>query len=240
MATSGFLPRAGVSCLFACSLLSISCSPEWGPPGPQRTETRSVPLDQSEEVRVDLKMGAGELRMRGGADNLMDGRFIYNRLRSRPEISYNSGGFRGHLSVEEPGHVGASGGKYRWDLQFNDKKPLDLNVNCGAGESHLDLEDLTLRRVEVHMGVGELKMDLRGTPKNDYSVVIRGGVGEATVYLPQAVGIEADVKGGLGDIHADGLEKRDGRYVNDALGRAKTTVHLDVQGGIGDIHLIAN
>jgi hypothetical protein len=35
------------------------------------------------------------------------------------------------------------------------------------------------------------------------------------------------------------LEKRDGRYVNDALGRAKTTVHLDIRGGIGSIRLIA-
>ncbi len=55
-------------------------------PGPERTETRSIELDKSEEVRVDLKMGAGELRVRGGADKLMEGRFTYNRLRLRPEV----------------------------------------------------------------------------------------------------------------------------------------------------------
>lgn len=229
------IPALGASCL----LLS-SCGPEWGPPGPERTETRSIPMDQSEEVRVDLRMGAGELRVRGGADQLMEGRFTYNRLRLRPEISYNTGGFRGHLVVAEPGHVGSSSRKYAWDLQFNNQKPLDLEVKCGAGESRLDLEDLVLRRVDIEMGVGELKMDLRGTPKSDYSVYVRGGVGEATVYLPQNVGIEADVKGGIGDIHAPGLEKREGRYVNQAYGHAKTTVHLDVRAGIGEIHLIAN
>jgi predicted membrane protein len=90
------------------------------------------------------------------------------------------------------------------------------------------------------MGVGELKMDLRGTPKNDYEVSIRGGVGEATVYLPEGVGIEADVKGGIGDIHAPGLSKREGRYVNDSYGHAKTTVRLDIRGGIGAINLVAN
>jgi hypothetical protein len=217
-----------------------ACGPDFGPPGPGRTETRSIPLDQSEEVRVDLKMGTGELRVRGGADKLMEGRFTYNRLRLRPEISYSAGGFRGHLVVQEPGHVGGSARKYAWDLQFNNQKPLDLEVTCGAGQSSLDLEDLTLRRVSIEMGVGELKMDLRGEPKKDYSVHIRGGVGEATVYLPQGVGIEANVEGGIGDIHAPGLQKRDGRYVNDAYGRAKTTVHLDIQGGIGEIHLIAN
>jgi hypothetical protein len=230
-----FIPVLGLSCL-----LLTACSPEWGPPGPERIETRSVDLDQSEEVQVELKMGAGELRMRGGASKLMEARFTYNRLRLRPEVSYDAGGFRGHLVVEEPSGVHTGGPRYIWDLRFNNQKPLDLEVNCGAGQSHLDLEDLTLRRVDVQMGVGELKMDLRGTPKNDYSVSVRGGVGEATIYLPEGVGIEAEVEGGIGGIHARGLEKRNGRYVNDSFGRAKNTVRLDVKGGIGAINLIAN
>ena len=240
-----FTPALGVGCL-----LLTACGRDWGPAGPERTETRSIELDKSEEVRVDLKMGAGELRVRGGSEKLMEGRFTYNRLRLRPEVSYNAGGFRGHLVVEEPSHAGASTPKYVWDLQFNDQKPLDLDVKCGAGESRLDLGDLALRRVNVEMGVGELKMDLRrdrpqsaeqaDAPKNDYSVYVRGGVGEATVYLPDGVGIEAEVEGGIGGIHAPGLEKRDGRYVNSAYGHAKTTVHLDIRGGIGAINLIAN
>jgi N-terminal domain of toast_rack, DUF2154 len=222
------------------SFYLTACGPDWGPPGPERTETRSIALDQSEEVHAELRMGAGELRVRGGSDKLMEGQFTYNRLRLRPEISYSAGGFRGHLVVQEPNHAGGSTRRYAWDLSFNNQKPLDLDVTCGAGESHLDLEDLTLRRVSIQMGVGELRMDLRGQPKRDYSVHIHGGVGEATVYLPQGVGIEANVQGGIGAIHAPGLQKREGRYVNQAYGNAKTTVHLDVQGGIGSINLIAN
>jgi hypothetical protein len=185
-------------------------------------------------------MSAGELRVGGGADKLMEGRFTYNRLRLRPEISYDTGGFRGRLRVEEPRHVGGATHGYAWDLRFNNRKPLELDVNCGAGETRLDLGELTLRRVSVEMGVGELKMDLRGAPMNDYEVSIHGGVGEATVYLPQGVGIEADVQGGIGDIHAPGLEKRDGRYFNDAYGRARTRVLLEIRGGIGAINLVAN
>jgi predicted membrane protein len=197
-------------------------------------------MDKSEEVRVDLKMGAGELRVDGGAEKLMEGRFRYNRLQLRPEISYTADGSRSHLVVEEPSHVSTGTHKYVWDLRFNNEKPLDLEVNCGAGESRLDLGDLTLRRVNVEMGVGQLKMDLRGTPKNDYEVNVHGGVGEATIYLPKNVGIDAHVEGGIGGIHAPGLEKRESRYVNDSYGHAKTTVRLDVEGGIGAINLIAN
>jgi hypothetical protein len=230
--------RFAMPALAGCLLLS-SCGRDFGPAGPERTETRSIELDQSEEVRVDLKMGAGELRVDGGADKLMEGRFTYNRLRLRPEISYNTGS-RGHLVVEEPSHMGTATHRYAWDLRFNNQKPLDLDVHCGAGETRLNLGDLTLRRANVEMGVGELKMDLRGAPKSDYEVNVRGGVGEATIYLPENVGIDAHVEGGIGDIRAPGLSKRDGRYVNDSYGRAKTTVRLDIRGGIGSINLISN
>src|SRR5579863_1359392 len=233
-------PQFFTSALCVSFLLLTACGRDFGPPGPERTEARSIELDNSEEVLVDLKMGAGELRVRGGADKLMEGRFTYNRLRLRPQVSYNAGGFRGHLVVEEPSHVGTATSRYAWDLRLNNQKPLELDVKCGAGESRLDLGDLALRRVNVEMGVGELKMDLRGVPKSDYEVSVRGGVGEATIYLPSGVGIDADVKGGIGGISAPGLEKREGRYVNDAYGHAKTTNRLDVRGGIGAINLIAN
>jgi len=221
-------------------VLLTGCGPDWSPPGPERTETRDVELDKSEEVRAELRMGAGELHVHGGASKLMEGRFVYNRLRMRPEVSYRGTDFRGHLVVEEPHGFRGGSNRYKWDIALNNQKPLELEVNCGAGQSHLDLGDLSLRRVTVEMGVGELRLDLRGVPKNDYSVSIHGGVGQATVYLPGGgVGIEAEAHGGIGDIHASGLVKRDGRYVNDAFGRAKTTIRLDIEGGIGAIRLIA-
>jgi len=225
------------------SLLTLTgCVEDWGPPGPSRTETRSVELDNSELVRAELKMGAGELRVRGGSSKLMDAEFTFNRPVMRPSVHYDSSGFRGHLMVEEPsGHRGHNvNSNYRWDLRFNDDKPLDLIVNFGAGEGRLDVGDLKLRSLEIHMGVGELRVDLRGMPKNDYDVSIHGGIGEATIYLPEGVGIVAEAHGGIGGINARGLEKRDGRYVNDSYGHAKTTVRLDVHGGIGSINLVGS
>jgi N-terminal domain of toast_rack, DUF2154 len=224
-------PMLGVACL-----LMISCGRDFGPAVQERTEVQNIEMDGADEVRVNLKMGAGVLRVSGGAEKLMEGRFTYNRLRYRPQVSYKSG----YLDVEEPSGTHTATSKYVWDLRFNDAKPLDLEVNCGAGQTRLDLGELALRQVKVQMGVGELKMDLRGTPKNDYAVSVEGGVGEATIYLPHDVGIEAEVEGGIGGIHTPGLTKRDGRYVNEAFGHAKTNVNLHIEGGIGSIRLIAD
>ena len=151
---------------------------------------------------------------------------------------YDTSGFRGQLLVEEPSNIHHVNSNYRWDLRFNDDKPLDLIVHFGAGEGRLDVGELHLRSLEIHMGVGELRVDLRGMPKNDYDVSIHGGIGEATIYLPEGVGVVAEAHGGIGGINARGLEKRDDRYVNDAYGHSKTTVRLEVHGGIGAINLV--
>jgi hypothetical protein len=221
------------------SSLSLSgCIEDWGPPGPLRTETRSIDLDNSELVRAELKMGAGELHVQGGSAKLMEAEFSFNRPGMRPIVQYHSSGFRGNLVVEEPSVHGNVHSNYRWDLRFNDDKPLDLIVHFGAGDGRLDVGVLRLRSLEIHMGVGELRVDLRGMPRNDYDVSIHGGVGEATVYLPEAVGVVAEAHGGIGGINARGLEKHEGRYVNELYGHAKTTIRLDVHGGIGAINLV--
>jgi hypothetical protein len=223
----------------ALSLVALTGCVEWEPEGPVHSETRSVDLDKSELVHVELKMGAGELNVQGGSPKLMEAEFRYNRPSLKPDIHYDSSGFRGNLVVEQPSHgPHGSNSDYRWDVRLNNEKPIDLEVKFGAGEGRLDVGSLTLRSLDVHMGVGELKVDLRGTPKNDFNVSIHGGVGEATVYLPSGVGVIADAKGGIGGVDARGLEKRDDRYVNNEYGHAKTTIRLDVRGGIGAIHLI--
>jgi predicted membrane protein len=114
-----------------------------------------------------------------------------------------------------------------------------MNVNLGAGEAKLDLGSLSLRKIDVEMGVGEVRLDLRGTPKNDYNVRIRGGVGDATVLLPRDVGVYAEARGGIGDISAPGLRHDGERYYNDAYRKSPVTVRLDVQGGVGSIKLIS-
>jgi predicted membrane protein len=104
----------------------------------------------------------------------------------------------------------------------------------------MDLGSLSLRSVEVHMGVGKVDMDLRGNPKHNYDVRIRGGIGEATVRLPAGAGVYAEGSGGIGEIKTQGLRREGGHWVNDAYEDAKVRIHLDIHGGIGSIRLIGD
>ena len=118
--------------------------------------------------------------------------------------------------------------------------PIDFDFRFGVGEADINLGSANIRSLELHMGVGEVKLDLRGAPKKDYSVNIRGGVGEATIHLPKDVAIVVDAEGGIGSIHTTGLKKEGGRYVNENYKKhAPVTVRLDIKGGVGAINLYA-
>jgi hypothetical protein len=207
-----------------------------------RHESREFDREGVERLRVELHMGAGELTVRGGAEKLARTDFTYNVDAWKPDVRYHGTAGSGELTIEQPGknHSSIGDTTYRWNLQLANDVPVDLIANFGAGESNMDLGSLDLRRVDVQMGVGELRMDLRGKPKHDYDVRIRGGVGQATVQLPRDVGIYASGRGGIGEIHTEGLRRQGDHWVNDAYDDAKVRIHVDVEGGIGEIRLIAD
>lgn len=230
MTRNPLLPLTAVLCMSGCVVDKA---------GPVEYSSRTIERDNSEAVRVDLEMGAGRLRVGSGTDKLMRADFAYSVPVWKPEVRYSSTAGRATLSIKQPSHRASIGNvKYEWDVRLNREVPMNVNVNFGAGDAELDLSAITLRGVDVEMGVGKLELDLRGTPKSDYNVRIRGGVGECVVYLPRHVGVLAEAEGGIGEITASDLRHQGQRYFNDEYQKSKVTVRLDIQGGIGAIRLV--
>jgi len=210
--------------------------------GKMQHESQSVGLENAQSARAELKMGAGELNITGGADQLMEGEFSYNVAEWKPKVSYNLSGDEGELVVKQGGTEGVhldADGRNEWDIRLNDEVPTDLVVQMGAGESDLDLDSLALTGVDLQMGAGKTTVDLTGDYAKSFDASIQGGVGEATVLLPSEVGVKAKAGGGLGKINAKGLKKVGDSYVNDAYGESDINLSVEVQGGVGEINLKA-
>jgi hypothetical protein len=207
--------------------------------GPMQTESRSVKLGDAKSVQVEVKMGAGDLKLGGGAKELLDADFTYPAPRWKPETEYSVRGARGTLEIRQPEGSGGPhrGGQYSWDLRLNNKIPLEMRVELGAGKADLSLGTLSLSKLEVNMGVGETVVDLTGDWKNDFQGKIHGGVGQATVKLPRDVGVRVRARGGIGEIRAGELKKDGDIYTNDAYGKSPVTLQVEVEGGIGQINL---
>ena len=209
------------------------------PTGPVRSEHKTIDLDRTEMVRVEVRMGAGELKLSGGAEKLLDADFRFSDGMGEPKVRYEATGFRGRLTVESGMARRVNLGEVTnvWNLRLNETKPIDLAVHLGAGENRLDLSRLTLRSLEIQLGAGRLDLDLSGDYKHDFEARIRGGVGQANIRLPRTIGVSVDAKGGIGSIKTHGLDRRGDRYVNAAYGKSPVTLRMEVRGGIGEIDL---
>jgi hypothetical protein len=206
--------------------------------GETRRESKAVAQGAAQSVQVSLTMKAGELKVAGGAAQLMDADFTYNVPDWKPEVRYDVSGGVGNLEVEQPGSGSSSGNsRNSWDLHFNNKTPMEMNINMGAGRAAMTLSGLALTKLELNMGAGETTVDLTGDWKKDLSAQIHGGVGRATIKLPNEVGVRVVAHGGIGRINASGFQKRDDAFVNDAYGKSPVTLQIEVEGGVGEINL---
>jgi hypothetical protein len=203
-------------------------------------ESQAIALGGIESVTVNLKMGAGELTILGGADSLVDADFTYNVPDWKPTLDYVVDGKQGILRVEQPKaeNIGLDTYRYEWYLRFNEGVTLtSLKVELGAGKSQIDLSRLSLTEFDLQMGVGDVEIDFTGERSSDINAIIRGGVGQLTVLLPRDVGVLVEASGGLVNITTDGLQTQGESYVNNAYGETETIIILNIEGGIGEIDL---
>jgi hypothetical protein len=237
-----YFRKAPICAVLALGLALVpACVVSGGGGGPMQEKTETVPLECIQSAEISLNISAGETIVRGAdSADLLAGVFRYNRVRLEPDINVVRGlDGKARVTVRHRRHGGTTFGHVRntWDLTLSNRVPLDLDLDCGAGESNLDLRGLDLRSLTIDMGVGSLKADLTGERTRDLKVTVDGGVGEATFELPATVGVRAEIDGGLGSVHAPGFTKSGRVYTNEAWGKAAASITVSVDAGIGSVNL---
>ena len=85
-----FWMAASLALVLLGGLLLAGCVPE-ARVGALQTESQSVELGDAKSVRVQIDMGAGDLKVKGGAEKLLEADFAYNVARLKPEVQYTNG-----------------------------------------------------------------------------------------------------------------------------------------------------
>jgi len=207
--------------------------------GELKSESRSVELDGTGPVRVEINFGAGDLTLSGGAQELMEADFTYNVANLKPEVEYADG----TLVVRQPESNGfpalqrITEFRNEWGLRLYEDVPMDLSVDVGGGTSDLQLAGLSLTSLNVNQGAGQSTVDLTGDWARDLDVTIDAGAADLTVRLPGDVGVRVEVDRGPTMIDAPGLEQDGSVYTNEAYGVAKVTLRIDITTGIGWLNL---
>src|SRR5512147_641975 len=196
-----------INVVLLAALLLASCSSDDVRVGELRTESQSVELGDARSVGVKIKMGAGDLKVNGGAEKLLEADFTYNVAKLKPEVEFTNGtlvvqhpDIRGYRTLQDIKDF-----RNEWDLRLNNDVPMNLSLDMGAGTSDLQLAGLSLTGLDIILGAGKSTVDLSGGLTRDLDVTINTGAANLTVRLPGDVGIRVEVVAGVGRIEASDL-----------------------------------
>ena len=221
--------------VIGCSLLSTT------PVNEVRNEAQAIDLGPASTAKVLIEFGAGQLKVEGGADKLMEATFRYNVDDWKPQVSYNVNGSQGELVVNNRGDANKLPVGLEvineWGIRLNNGVPLDLEIRTGAGESTLDLSTLDASSLQVEVGAGATNLDLSGNWDHNVSAAITGGVGTLSIKLPAEMGVRVKMDTALVNVTANGLIIEEDGYVNKAFGTAPHTLTLNVNAGVGSVVL---
>ncbi len=204
-------------------------------------EEVSFDMEGIKPLDVDLEFAIGKIMVSSGTEKLAHAKFAWNNDALKPEYSLTSKDDKYSLYIE---HVGGNSSMKKayseWEIYLNNQVPINLSVECGVGESEIDLSDLDIESLDMDFGVGTATVDLRGKYSKNINANIGTGIGEVTIYLPTHMGIRVSVDKGLGDIEVKGLhETEDDVYENQLFRESGPKIKIDMSTGIGSVNLIA-
>jgi hypothetical protein len=226
-----------ISAILVLALASMACGftidlPRRSQPGPEVTESITVTApalgggEASDETRLTISFGAGNLTLSPGAKDLVDGTVVYNVEDLKPEvvrdgnsIEIKQGNFKNLPAFNNM--------KNEWDLQLG-SAPMDLTIQGGAYDANYELGGLSLRSLTVRDGAA--KVDLSFSKPNLVEMsILRYETGASTVKMA-----------GLANANFSTLTFSGGagNYTLGFDGELQRDATVTIEAGFGDVNLV--
>ena len=150
-----------ISAILVLALASMACGinidlPEGAKAGPEIKDSITVADPKSDETRLSLSFGAGDLNLSAGAKNLVDGTILYNVEDLKPEVNIQGG----EVEIKQGNFDGLppfDDIKNQWDLKLG-KTPMDLTISAGAYNGKFELGGLALKNLTINDGAAEVEL----------------------------------------------------------------------------------
>ena len=213
-------PLASMACGFSVDL------PNQVKAGPEVTDEITVADPKSDETRLSLSFGAGELKLSSGADGLVQGSALYNVKEMKPEVIKNGA----NIEIKQGDFEGIppfNGMKNQWDLQLG-STPMDLTIDAGAYEGNMELGGLALKSLTVKDGAASVNLSF-----SEPNLIEMSGLSYST-------GASEVKLNGLGNANFStfDFDGGAGSYTLDFSGELQRDASVDVNTGLSDLTLI--
>ena len=126
----------------------------------------------------------------------------------------------------------------------------DVRWGVGAGETRVNVADVSELDDEYRHGIGQMIVDLRDLDpeRTNHSVDLSLGIGELRVYVPEDISTTAEINVGIGEIRVRGVgylreETADGLGIDRTItlppsGETTGELRLEIDVGIGEAEVI--
>jgi hypothetical protein len=236
------------------SLVTLACSININLPdrdqktGPLQTQEIAVPITDAVESRLELRFGAGELKIAPGADGyLVTGTATYNVADLAPEIEVN-----GNEIIIKSGTLEITGIPHfdedirnEWNLQLA-VTPMRFFVKAGAFKGEYELGGLAIKELDIADGASDVKINF-SLPNLLEMERLRYDTGASNVSLKNLANANFKMmtfRSGAGDYLLDfnGELKRDSQvHLESGMSNVKvvvpagTNVTLTFTGGLASV-----
>jgi hypothetical protein len=213
-------------------------------PKPVVSEEVTIPLQGASRADVRIRHGAGRLTLRGGAgpDNLAEGSFTAGLHHEE----YRSGDLLDvEMSVPKDLWMNFGGpwifgpwAPILWDVRMNDRIPMTLDMETGAGESHVDLSEMKVEDLRLKTGASSTEMTLPARAGKT-RVKVSSGAAAVVLRVPDGVAARIAVESGLAGVKVDTsrFPRSGGGYQSADYDRAENSVDIQVETGVGAVEI---
>lgn len=143
------------------ALASMACGfnvdlPKAPTPGPEVTDKISIPTPTGDNVNLSLSFGAGEMTLKPGASQLVEGTATYNYEAFKPTINIDDSDVQVKMSNIHSFPT-FKNLKNVWDLKLGDT-PMDLSIESGAYTGTFEFGGLALNNLTIKDGAAEVEL----------------------------------------------------------------------------------
>jgi hypothetical protein len=157
----------------------------------------NVAREGATEMSLTLGYGAGELRLAGGASDLLAVRSTHHDVDlQRVFRSGTTATVSVRSDAPNPGFVATT---RSWDVQVPSDIPVALTLDLGAGDFNVDLRDVMITRATVNNGASDLTIGLP-IPKGEVPMTISTGASSVTLEAPAGIHYRVTTTGGLNSV----------------------------------------
>jgi len=198
-----------------------------------------VPLDGATKARVRMSHGAGRLGLAAGAtpDVLLEG-----DCGGGLDLNTQARGDELEVRMSVPVQVfpfsWSPGYTLDWNLRFNPETTLELELEAGAGETRLDLSELSVHHLRLKTGASHSVITMPASA-GFTRAEISSGAAQVDIHIPSGVAASIRTSGGLSSFQVDQARfpRFGDRYQSPDYDEALNKVELDVDMGVGSVNI---